>query len=103
MYTCCNLEEKIIYIAKCEYSFFLNKNNVLGLGLGQKITNGFNTFKPCITVFVRRKLSLNKISMKDLVPSIYKGVPTDIIESGDITASSLKDKEIGRASCRERV
>ncbi|KEI14465.1 hypothetical protein [Clostridium haemolyticum] len=92
MYTCCNLEEKILYIAKCEYSFFLNKNNVLGLGLGQKITNGFNTFKPCITVFVRRKLSLNKISMKDLVPSLYKGVPTDIIESGDITASSLKDK-----------
>nr|WP_307897745.1 hypothetical protein [Clostridium botulinum] len=37
MYNYCNLEKKILCIARNEYSFFLNKNNVIGLGLGQKI------------------------------------------------------------------
>ncbi|CAG7839692.1 hypothetical protein Z959_01350 [Clostridium novyi B str. ATCC 27606] len=92
MYNYCNLEKKILYIAKNEYSFFLNKNNVLGLGLGQKIKNGFNTLQPCITVFVRHKLLSNKVSMKDLVPYLYKGIPTDVIECGNITASSLNEK-----------
>ncbi|AEB77529.1 hypothetical protein [Clostridium botulinum] len=89
MYNCCNLSERILCIAKYEYSFFLNKNNVLGLGLGQKIKNGFNTFQPCITVFVRRKLPSNEIPINDLVPTLYKYIPTDVIETGDITPSSL--------------
>ncbi|KEH99930.1 hypothetical protein IRP63_15850 (plasmid) [Clostridium botulinum] len=92
MYNSCTLEEKILYISKCEYQYFLNKRNVVGVGFGNKIKNGFDTGEKCITVFVTHKLPANEIPMKDLIPAIYKNIQTDVIECGIITPSSLTNK-----------
>lgn len=83
------LSHKILYICKHEYKFFLSKANVVGVGLSYKITNGFNTLNECIRVFVTKKISKNKLSEKDLIPSFYKSIQTDIVENGSITGLSL--------------
>ncbi|AEB77602.1 hypothetical protein [Clostridium botulinum] len=93
MNNCCStLENKIKYICKCEYKYFLNKANVVGIGLGYKIKNGFNTYQKCIKVFVITKLPNDKLTPNEMIPVNYKGIPTDVVESGIIVSSSLKKK-----------
>ncbi|KEI10486.1 hypothetical protein Z957_01750 [Clostridium sp. K25] len=86
------IEKTISYICNCEYKYFLNKSNVVGIGCGYKIKNGFYTNQLCIQVFVSKKLPLNELNTNDLIPSIYKGIPTDIKETGGFTACSLTQK-----------
>ncbi|EES90998.1 conserved hypothetical protein [Clostridium botulinum D str. 1873] len=86
------IEKTISYICNCEYKYFLNKSNVVGIGCGYKIKNGFYTNQLCIQVFVRKKLPLNELNTNDLIPSTYKGIPTDIKETGGFTACSLTQK-----------
>ncbi|EGO89307.1 serine protease [Clostridium botulinum C] len=87
-----SLEEKIFYISKYKYNYFLNKSNVIGVGLGYKIKNGFNTFKKCLSVFVTRKLPCYNISSSNLVPSYYWGIPTDIVDTGVFHLQKLNNK-----------
>ncbi|CAG7840908.1 hypothetical protein CLOHAE12215_02332 [Clostridium haemolyticum] len=86
------IEKTISYICNCEYRYFLNKSNVVGIGCGCKIKNGFYTNQLCIKIFVTKKLPLNQLNTSDIVPSIYKGIPTDIKETGYFTAHSLTQK-----------
>ncbi|KEI14937.1 trypsin-like serine protease [Clostridium novyi] len=86
------MEQSISYICNCEYQYFLNKSNVVGIGCGYKIKNGFYTNQLCIKVFVAKKLPLNQLNTNDIIPSIYKGIPTDIKETGYFTAHSLTQK-----------
>ncbi|MCD3198599.1 hypothetical protein G8T76_12420 [Clostridium botulinum C/D] len=86
------LEKTINQILKCEYKFFLNKSNVVGIGLGYKIKNGFYTNQLCVQVFVTKKILLDNLSCNDLVPRIYKNIPTDVVETGIFTACALKKR-----------
>ncbi|NFD86721.1 hypothetical protein FCV13_01600 [Clostridium botulinum] len=86
------MKKTISYICNCEYKYFLNKSNVVGIGCGYKIKNGFYTNQLCIQVFVSKKLPLNELNINDLIPSTYKGIPTDIKETGGFTACSLTQK-----------
>ncbi|MCD3217386.1 trypsin-like peptidase domain-containing protein [Clostridium botulinum C] len=99
--TCCcycrpcnknTLEEKISYIASNEYEIFLKKANVVGVGLGYKVTSGFCTFQKCIKVFVTKKVYENELPEADLVPAIYKGIITDTVDSGYFQPQSLTEK-----------
>ncbi|CAG7839604.1 hypothetical protein Z959_12870 [Clostridium novyi B str. ATCC 27606] len=92
MYKCFSLEEKIFHITRYKYNYFLNKSNVVGVGLGYKIKNGFNTFKKCLSVFVTNKLPLCNISSNDMVPSYYYGIPTDVINTGTFHLQKLTQK-----------
>ncbi|AYF54348.1 hypothetical protein G8S55_13580 [Clostridium botulinum C] len=76
------LDARINDIINSEYGFFLNKSNILGVGLGYKVKNGFSTCQKCIKVFVTTKLSQNQLSCQDLIPSQYKGILTDVTEVG---------------------
>ncbi|AEB75137.1 hypothetical protein CbC4_0457 [Clostridium botulinum BKT015925] len=86
------MNQKIAYITSCKYKYFLNKENVIGVGLGYKIKNGFYTCIKCIVVFVTKKLPLDKISSCNLVPNFYNGIPTDVVESDIPKTSSLTTK-----------
>ncbi|AYF55363.1 hypothetical protein DFH04_11585 (plasmid) [Clostridium novyi] len=92
MYNCFSLEEKIFHIARYKYNYFLNKSNVVGVGLGYKIKNGFNTFQKCLSVFVTNKLPLCDIYSNDIVPSYYYGIPTDVINTGAFHLQKLTKK-----------
>lgn len=92
-YYCDNcLDNFICYICENEYNYFFNKLNVVGIALGYKIKNGFNTLEKCIKVFVSKKLPLNQLSSKDIIPTTYKNVKTDVIESGILHLTSLTTK-----------
>lgn len=86
------LEKTISTICKNEYKWFLNKQNIEGLGCGYKVKNGFRTCNLCIQIFVKKKLSKCLISDSNLVPNFYKNIPTDVIEIGETFTCSLKNK-----------
>ncbi|KOC35702.1 hypothetical protein [Clostridium botulinum] len=86
------MEKEISYICNCEYEYFLNKANVVGIGCGYKVQNGFYTKKLCIQVFVSRKLPSNELNSQDIVPNLYKEIPTDVKETGYFTPCSLIQK-----------
>lgn len=94
----CDIDRNISYICHNEYKYFLNKCNVIGIGLGYKIKNHFYTCIKCIKVFVVTKVGLNNLSIRDIVPNMYKGIPTDVVESGYIYMNSL-DKRVRPTIC----
>nr|WP_171820382.1 hypothetical protein [Clostridium botulinum] len=93
MYCNCNLiDQKICCICDNEYEYFFSKPNVVGVGLGYKVTKGFYTKDKCIKVFVTRKLPNNQLAPQQLIPTIYKGIKTDIFQSGKLETRSLTNK-----------
>src|SRR3712207_7221381 len=104
-----------LFRSNCDYNFFLQKSNVIGVGLGYKEKGGFRLPQKCINVFVSNKIPKNNLSPKDIVPKFYKGIQTDVIMTkiseflsltnrvrpvagGYIIGSTnLKFEEIGRA------
>ncbi|KLU74550.1 hypothetical protein [Clostridium botulinum] len=88
----CNLEESIKYICDNEYSFFLNKDHVIGVGLGYRIIKGFQSNESCIKVFVDKKIGADSLSCENLIPKEYKGIKTDVVESGICTCVELSKR-----------
>lgn len=84
--------KKILHISRYEYINFLNKKNVIGVGLGYKECKGIDTSIPCIKVFVENKYLEGYLSRKDIIPKTYNGILTDVVESGAIEASSLTER-----------
>ncbi|AYF54313.1 hypothetical protein Z957_06540 [Clostridium sp. K25] len=92
MNNCCTLEEKIKFICECEYKYFFNKANVVAVGLGYKISNGLNTFRKCIKVLVSNKLPKNNLNSSNIIPVCYRGIETDVVESGHISFIKLTER-----------
>ncbi|ACT33726.1 hypothetical protein G8S49_11445 [Clostridium botulinum C] len=86
------LQENIAHICDCDYKYFLNKKNVVGLGLGYKVKNGFYTNQLCVQVFVSRKFPKNQLNSNDIIPLIYKGIQTDVKETGYFKACFLNKR-----------
>jgi len=70
--------------------------NVLGVGIGRKVSDGRQTPNYAIRIYVRKKLPESALG-KHRVPSEVAGVPTDIIEIEPFRA--LADVV---SSCRQR-
>lgn len=64
----------------------LQKNNVVGVALGNKITNNKNTGDKALQVLVRHKMDPDFLAKEDLVPKTVKGMKTDVIEVGEVYA-----------------
>ncbi|KEI00773.1 hypothetical protein IRP63_04680 [Clostridium botulinum] len=92
MNNCCNRDEQILHIARCQYRYFFNKANVIGIGLGYKVKEKVYTSNKCIVVFVTKKLPSNEIPPQDLIPPYYNGILTDVVQSNFMTTSSLINK-----------
>jgi len=69
----------------------LKKENVVLVGLGKKTTAGVNTGRYAIVVGVTKKLPVQILSRKNVVPTKIKGVETDVIEVGEIKALNAQD------------
>ena len=59
----------------------LNKKNVMGVGIGQKNKDG----EMSVIVMVEKKEDISSLSEEDVIPSEIDGVPTDVIEIGEVT------------------
>lgn len=61
-------------------------NNIVGVGYGAKIASGVIQEDVAVRVYVRAKLSRSLLAANEEVPVAINGIPTDIIQVGDIVA-----------------
>ncbi|MCZ7544323.1 MAG: hypothetical protein M5R40_12680 [Anaerolineae bacterium] len=71
--------------ARAEASI-LAKANVVGVGVGYKVQAGRVTDQLSVMVLVRRKVPSAGLAAEALVSPEIEGVPTDVIEVGDLRA-----------------
>jgi hypothetical protein len=74
----------------------LNKRNVVGVGLGYKISQGVNTGELGLIVSVTHKADVSALAAKDLVPKALNGVKTDVVETGMFRAQDSSIDPKGR-------
>ena len=68
--------------------YILTLPNVVGVGIGNKFSEGLDTGIRCLTVLVERKMQRDDLREEDTVPVFMDGLPTDVVESGSITANT---------------
>jgi hypothetical protein len=73
----------------------LKKRNVVGIGLGHKISEGRNTGELSLVVSVARKVPKTALSAQDLVPRAVDGIRTDVVETGILRALWERPQELG--------
>lgn len=69
----------------------LEKQNVVLVSKGKKITKGVDTGRDAIVIGVTKKVPVQTLSRKNVVPKKIKGIETDIIEVGEIKALDAQD------------
>src|SRR5260221_4341754 len=57
-------------------------HNVVGVGIGEKISEGKQTGTLAVKLFVRMKYPLSELNGNLVLPKEISGIPTDIEESG---------------------
>lgn len=64
----------------------LSKRNVVGVGLGYKISQGVNTGELSLVVSVTHKVDPSALAAEDLIPRVLDNVRTDVVETGVLRA-----------------
>ena len=65
--------------------------NVVGVGVAEKVTQGRLTGVLSVRIYVRVKGTEGEVGRRDKLPRSVNGVPVDVVETGDIAASSGKN------------
>ena len=66
--------------------------NVVGVGIGEKLEGDQPTGILAVKFFVRRKYALNELAKKDLLPKSIDGLPVDVEQTGLLRAFAAKKK-----------
>jgi hypothetical protein len=74
----------------------LGKRNVVGVGLGYKISHGVNTGELGLVVSVTHKADVSALAAKDVVPQALNGIKTDVVVTGKFHAQDLNTDPKGR-------
>lgn len=64
----------------------LGTQNVVGVGVGYKISQGAVTDKPSVMVLVKEKLPMSLLSKGETVPKTVAQQPTDVVDIGEVFA-----------------
>ena len=67
--------------------------DVVSVGIGYKYRAGQRTDEVCIVVGIRRKLPAAQVAPERLVPASFAGVPTDVIQYGEVKAQALTSRQ----------
>jgi len=59
---------------------------VIKIKHGTKVTGGVDTGRPAIVVAVKQKKDVSILSANEVVPSMFNGLPTDVVEESTIYA-----------------
>lgn len=65
---------------------FMNRQNVVGCGIGYKIQGDQLTSTPSVVVSVKKKVPASMLSPADVIPPKVDGALTDVVETGEILA-----------------
>ena len=71
----------------------MGKRNVVGVGLGHKISRGVQTDELCLVVSVTHKVDPSALGAEDLVPQALDGIKTDVVELGVLRALQLGPRD----------
>ena len=82
--------ERVKRVQAQQKESILKKKNVRGLGFGYKYSGGKRTAKKCLVVFVEKKVSLEELDKRDVIPVELSGVQTDVKEVGHIVAHAAR-------------
>jgi hypothetical protein len=66
--------------------------NVVGVGIGEKISAGSETGEPCVTVYVIAKAPRKDVESEALVPASVDGVATDVVAVGELVAQPYRGR-----------
>ncbi|GAB4268812.1 chymotrypsin family serine protease [Thermincola ferriacetica] len=85
-------------IQKYQNSLF-SRANVCGVGMGKKMVRSISSADApmSIVVLVKKKLPESELRVHDIVPKEINGIPTDVIEVGDIklqASRTIKYKKV---------
>jgi hypothetical protein len=85
---------KVQEVKEVNEGVFLQKANVVGVGIGYKETKGKEKTAdgPCIQVYVEKKMEVSDLAADDLVPETVDSVKTDVREVGIIEAQPYTDR-----------
>jgi len=64
--------------------YLMSLDNVVGVGIGYKITRGKETDEPALVVFVSKKLPQVYLRGENIIPKRLDKLPTDVVEVGEI-------------------
>jgi len=78
--------EKIRTVKEKHGAAIMAKENVVGVGVGYKETKGVKTDRLSLVVMVRKKVAVEGLKERDVIPAEIEGVITDVIEVGEIVA-----------------
>ncbi len=70
--------------------FFMNKKNVVGVGVGMKQVGLERTNQPSIIVFVEKKVRAENLPRSQIIPARVNGVYTDVVEIGKVRLLDLR-------------
>ena len=85
------MSKEVLLMKESAKSLFLKRPNVVGVGVGYKITKGVQTDKMAVIAMVEKKKPLSALAVEDRLP-LYVGrsgvssIPVDVIEVGRIEA-----------------
>lgn len=65
---------------------FLEKANVVGVGIGEKIKAGISLGCLCLKVYVEKKYPESRLSKNDIIPRKLSRIETDVEEVGKLVA-----------------
>ncbi len=66
--------------------------NVVGVGIGEKVSAGSETGEPCVTVYVIAKASRREVASEAIVPASVEGVATDVVAVGELVAQPYRGR-----------
>jgi hypothetical protein len=85
---------EVANVQASEEDAILAKGNVVGVGVGHKITEGQETGDTSLTVFVSQKLDPSLLAEDDLIPEQVGKFKTDVVQTGDIFAGGVDAGEL---------
>lgn len=85
-----SLQDEVKKVIQRYKKEILTLPNVLGVGIGYRITAGRMTGELSIMLLVRRKVPAAGLSAKALAPAQIEGIRTDVLEVGDIRPLLLR-------------
>ncbi len=75
-----------VSVKQANVQYLLSRRNVVGVGVGYKITSSGPTDEISVVVNVARKLPIAQLAETDLIPKTIDAVRTDVVETGVIRA-----------------
>jgi len=78
--------EQIRAVRHAREKELMSKANVVGVGLGLRQRAGEHTGEPALVVMVSKKVPIEFLSPRDVIPASLDGVPVDVQEIGEVRA-----------------